>query len=66
MRVICDAAKDTENQRKHGVPLTDAKLMDWDAALIWQGTRRNYGETRMIALGAPLKIQTPSRCCVAQ
>jgi len=52
-KVICDAAKDAINKEKHGVSLTDAALIDWDAALIWQDARRNYGENRMIAL-API------------
>jgi hypothetical protein len=26
--------------------------LEWDEALIWQDTRRDYGEVRMIALGA--------------
>lgn len=25
--------------------------MDWDAALLWQDMRHDYGETRMVALG---------------
>lgn len=53
MKVICDAAKDSINKKKHGVSLTDAALIDWEAALIWQDTRRDYGEVRMIAL-API------------
>lgn len=38
---------------KHGVSLTNATRIDWDMALTWQDTRRDYGETRMIAL-API------------
>lgn len=53
MKVICDAAKDAINKEKHGVSLTEAAFIDWDDALIWQDMRRNYGETRMIAL-API------------
>lgn len=53
MKVICDAAKDEINKEKHGVSLTDAALIDWDDALIWQDTRCDYGEVRMIAL-API------------
>lgn len=53
MKVICDAAKDSINKKKHGVSLTDAELIDWEAALIWQDARRDYGEVRMIAL-API------------
>ena len=52
MKLIFDAVKETENKRKHGASLADAELMDWDGALIWQDNRRDYGESRMIALGA--------------
>ena len=38
---------------KHGVSLTNSTFIDWDVALTWQDTRRDYGETRMIAL-API------------
>jgi uncharacterized protein len=53
MKVIFDAAKDARNMEKHGVSLTNAARIDWDVALTWQDTRRDYGETRMIAL-API------------
>ncbi|MBS0300367.1 MAG: BrnT family toxin [Proteobacteria bacterium] len=53
MKVICDAAKDAINKEKHGVSLTEATFIDWDAALTWQDMRHNYGELRMIAL-API------------
>lgn len=53
MKVIFDAAKDAINMEKHGVSLTNATRIDWDMALTWQDTRRDYGETRMIAL-API------------
>jgi uncharacterized DUF497 family protein len=52
MNVSFDAAKDTENKLKHGVSLSEAVLLDWDAALIWQDTRHDYGEIRMVALGS--------------
>jgi hypothetical protein len=53
VEVIFDAAKDAINMEKHGVSLTNAIRIDWDMALTWQDTRRDYGETRMIAL-API------------
>ncbi len=53
MKVIYDAAKNATNMEKHGVSLADAALVDWEAALTWQDTRRDYGETRIIAL-API------------
>jgi uncharacterized protein len=52
MKVIFDAVKDTENRRKHGISLSEAALIDWDAALLWQDTRHDYKEARMIALGS--------------
>lgn len=52
MKITCDPAKDAENQRKHGVALGEAALFDWESALIWQDARRDYGEMRMVALGA--------------
>jgi uncharacterized DUF497 family protein len=30
--------------------LSDAEKLEWEDALIWQDTRRDYGESRMIAL----------------
>lgn len=53
MKVTCDAVKDIKNQEKHGVSLIEAASIDWDVALIWQDTRHDYGENRMIAL-API------------
>jgi len=50
MQITFDEAKDTANQSKHGAPLSDAAKLEWDDALIWQDTRRDYGEARMIAL----------------
>jgi len=51
MQITFDEAKDTLNKSKHGVSLSEAEKLEWDDALIWQDTRRNYGEVRMIALG---------------
>ena len=47
-----EASKDALNVSKHGLSLAEAAKLDWDNALIWQDTRRDYGETRMVALGA--------------
>lgn len=52
MKLIFDKAKDEANQSKHGVPLSEAERLEWDDALIWQDTRRDYGEARMIPLCA--------------
>jgi uncharacterized DUF497 family protein len=50
MRIEFDPAKDEANQEKHGVSLTRAADLDWDAALVWVDDRFEYSETRMIAL----------------
>jgi len=52
MRTTFDEAKDALNNRKHGVSLSEAEKLEWDDALIWQDTRRDYGEARMVALCA--------------
>ena len=56
MHIEFDSAKDVANQTKHGVSLSVAGELDWEAALVWMDDRFEYGETRMIAL-AP-KTQT--------
>ena len=50
MRVEFDSAKNKANIAKHGVPLSLAEDLDWDAALVWLDDRFAYGELRMIAL----------------
>lgn len=50
MRIEFDSAKDIANQSKHGVSLSLAGELDWEAALVWIDERFEYGETRMIAL----------------
>lgn len=49
MGIIFDVVKDSENKRKHGLSLSEAILMDWDTVLVWQDTRRDYSEIRMVA-----------------
>ena len=52
MHITFDEAKNVLNQSKHGLSLSEATKLEWDDALIWQDTRRDYGEARMIALCA--------------
>ena len=52
MQITFDEAKDALNISKHSLSLSEAAKLEWDDALIWQDTRRDYDETRMIALGA--------------
>jgi len=50
MQIEFDKAKDVANQSKHGVSLSLADELNWEAALVWVDDRFEYGELRMIAL----------------
>ena len=50
MNVTFDLAKDAANVAKHGVALSEAVSLDWDAAYTWLDNRRDYGEHRMVGL----------------
>jgi uncharacterized DUF497 family protein len=50
VRFESDPTKDQLNLDKHGVSLGLASDLDWDAALLWIDDRREYGETRILAL----------------
>ena len=50
MRIEFDPAKDAANRARHGVSLSLARQLDWDAALAWVDHRFGYDEMRMIAL----------------
>lgn len=56
MRIEFDPVKDADNQAKHGVSLSLAEKLDWDAALVWVDDRYEYGELRMIALAPKTEI----------
>lgn len=45
-----DSVKELTNRAKHGVSLTLAKDLDWEAALVWVDDRFDYDELRMVAL----------------
>lgn len=51
MKISFDHAKDVANTSKHGVSLADAAGFEWDGAIYWPDTRRDYGEARMVAIG---------------
>ena len=51
MNVTFDPAKDAVNLAKHGFSLLDAVGFEWETAVVWPDTRRDYGEARMVALG---------------
>ncbi len=50
MRIEFDPAKDVSNRAKHGVSLSVAGELDWEAALVLVDDRFEYAELRMIAL----------------
>lgn len=56
MYIEFDPAKDVANQTKHGVSLSVAGELDWEAALLWIDDRFEYGEMRMIALAPETEI----------
>ena len=51
MNVTFDPAKDAVNLAKHGYSMMDAVGFEWETAVVWPDTRRDYGEPRMAALG---------------
>ena len=61
MNVTFDPAKDAANLAKHGFSLLDAVGFEWETAVVWPDTRRDYGEARMVALGyIGLRIMAPA------
>ena len=56
MKIEFDPAKDAANQTKHGVSLSMAAELNWEAALVWVDDRLEYKETRMIALAPKTEI----------
>ena len=59
MEIEFDASKDEANRAKHGCSLAEAARLDWDAALVIQDDRQDYGEERYIVT-APIE----GRLCV--
>ncbi len=51
MEVTYDPTKDAANIAKHGVSLALAAELEWESAVAWPDVRREYGETRMAAIG---------------
>ena len=56
MIIEFDPAKDETNLTRHGVSLSLASELDWDAALVWVDGRFEYDEIRMIALAPKTEI----------
>ncbi len=51
-----DYNKERLNVAKHGVSLSLAAKLDWNRALLWIDDRRDYGESRLIALALHQQI----------
>ena len=56
MKIEFDPVKDMANQMKHGVSLSMAGELNWEAALVWVDDRFEYNETRIIALAPKTEI----------
>jgi uncharacterized protein len=51
VRIEFDLAKSEANRAKHGVELAAAAGLEWDTAMIWLDTRKNYSEDRECGIG---------------
>ena len=51
MKITFDPVKDESNFAKHGVSLALAAEFEWDTAVTWPDTRKDYGEARVAGLG---------------
>lgn len=54
MEIGFDPNKSSKNAHERNLPFEVAADLDWHRAVVFEDTRFDYGETRMIAL-APLK-----------
>ena len=46
-----DPAKSERNARERGLPFGRVADFDWQSAIVVADTRRDYGETRLVATG---------------
>ena len=53
MQINFDEAKNKSNMQKHGVFLSEAKLLEWDLLISSHDARRDYGEVREVGF-API------------
>jgi uncharacterized DUF497 family protein len=51
VKITFDPLKDEVNLAKHDVSLGLAREFEWDSAVTWPDTRKDYGEPRMACLG---------------
>lgn len=51
MNIDFDAAKSKANHAKHGLALSAAERLEWDTAITWPDSRKDYGEVRECGIG---------------
>lgn len=51
VKISYDPAKSVANHAKHGVALAAAEALEWDSAVTWLDTRKDYGEARECGIG---------------
>lgn len=51
MQITFDPAKSEANRAKHGIDLVAAERLEWDTAITWLDTRKDYGEERECGIG---------------
>ena len=51
MKISFDKAKDEKNIEQRSLSFEMVVDLDWDNAVIWEDTRKAYGEQRFIAAG---------------
>ena len=51
MAIIFDPVKNAKNIAERGLSFELIETLEWDAALVKEDTRRNYGEVRLQVLG---------------
>ena len=51
MKISYDPKKNARNIAERGLSFDVTQAFEWEFAIIWQDTRRDYGEERFIALG---------------
>lgn len=56
MRFEWDAAKNSSNQRKHGLAFEDAELVFAGRTITFADTRKDYAEPRFVTLGRLLDV----------
>jgi uncharacterized DUF497 family protein len=51
MKITCDPVKSARNQEERGLSFDRAADFEFETAKFWLDTRREYPETRIVAIG---------------